>query len=245
MASIPLTELSIASVKKALRTEFSDVRSSHLSEALAASLRRKTYAALRSELAKHSDDPPIEFLDENLFDSRLQELGYPPEPGFCFELVDDMEFISTVDPNAWGISYRTNREKAWRNLMVLAINEGIRQKLFSLRPEDNRWPNADQTGALFDFVLPDGLPARGYVSDAGFAELAINVAVNPKGDMVKAYNGGFYAGDAFASGWLERERGAWLQSATTQFNCRNSLLNYLAGLKIEPLGYGDHGKVIV
>lgn len=245
MASIPLTELSIASVKKALRTEFSDVRSSHLSEALAASLRRKTYAALRGELASQSEDPAIEFLDEDLFNLRLQELGYLPAPEFCFELVEDMEFISTIDPNAWDISYRTNREKAWRNLMVFAINEGIRQKLFSLRPDDNRWPNADQTGALFDFALPNGLPARGYVSDAGFAELGINVAVNPKGNMVKAYNGEFYAGDAFASGWLERQRGVWLQSATTQFNCRNRLLPMLVGLEVKPLGYGDYGKVIV
>jgi hypothetical protein len=48
------------------------------------------------------------------------------------------------------------------------------------------------------------------VHDAGFDELSIHVAVNPKDDWVKASNAGFNAGDLFASTWLEREKGAWI-----------------------------------
>ena len=244
MAAIALTELSFAALKKALRKDLPDVRSSHITEAMAAALRRRTYACLRAELAQFQDDPPIELLDDGLFDRRLQELGYPPDPEFSFELLDDAATIPTQDPRGWDIEYKSDREKAWRNLLVCTINEALEQKLFSLRPNDNRWPDADKESHLFDFTLANGLPARGYVHDISYAELSIHVAVNPKGDMLRAFNAGFDAGDAFARGWLERGRGAWLQSATTSFNCRKSLIKKLASMTVNPHGYGDRGRVI-
>jgi hypothetical protein len=76
-----------------------------------------------------------------------------------------------------------------------------RPKLFTLRYGDNRFAEKQ----LFDFTLPNGLPARGWVGDIGFGELSIHVAVKPKGDWVRAANAGFSAGDAFATTWLERE----------------------------------------
>lgn len=91
--------------------------------------------------------------------------------------------ISTVDMSAWDIEYKSSRDMAWRNLIVLTINAGIEQKLFSLRPDDNRWPGADKRESwLYDFLLPNGLPAKGCVSDAGWGELSIHAAVNPKGE---------------------------------------------------------------
>jgi hypothetical protein len=243
MASIPLMGSSLAVVKKALREALPDVRSSHLSEALAASLRRRTHASLIAELPGYRDDPPIELLVDELFDRRLQELGYPPDPEFSFEWLNNSGAIPTLAPNAWDIDYRSVREKAWRNLMVCVINEGLRQKLFSLRPDNNRWPNAENDGCVFDFTLRNGLPARGYVHDIGFGELSIHAAVNPISDWVRCGNAGFDAGDAFAAGWLERQEGAWLQSATNLFNCRKVLVTSLAGLEAEPLGYGDRGGV--
>ena len=245
MAAVSLTEPSLAAVKKALIRDKPDVRSSHLTEALAAALRRRTHASLVSELPGYQNNPPIEILNDELFDSRLQKLGYPPDTEFSFELLSDAGLISTLDPRGWDIEYKSNRKRAWRSLVVSAANAALSQKLFTLRPNDNRWPNAKNEGYLFDFTMPNSLPARGYVEDAGFAELSIHVAVNPKGDWVRASNAGLSAGDAFAAGWLERERGAWLQSATTLFNCRRTLLKSLASITVEPYGYGDRGRVIL
>lgn len=153
--------------------------------------------------------------------------------------------------SGYDIEYHSLRDKAWRNLMVLAINEGLRQKLYSLRPDDNRWPGAvsdpreRRNGYVFPFTLPNGRPASGYVNDAGFGELSIHVAVIPKGDWVRASNAGFSAGDAFATGWLERERGVWLQSSPDMFNCRKWLVSELAALNVTPDGFGDRSKVIM
>lgn len=245
MASIPLSELSLASVKKSLRQQYPDVRSSHLSEAIAASLRRRTHASLLAELSGLIADPPIELLEDDLFNQRLQEFGYPTDPEFSFEYLDKTYLISTFDCSAWDIKYLSVREKAWRNLMVCAINEGLRQMLFSLRPNDNRWPGAEKEGYIYDFFLPNGLSVRGYIHDIGFNELSIHAAVNPNGDWVRASNAGLDAGDAFAAGWLERRKGAWLQSATDMFNCRRKLIQSLADIMVQPMGYGDRGRVIM
>ena len=247
MAAIALNEPSIAAVKTALAMSRPDVGSSHLSEALAAALRRRTHASLRADMARYGDDPSIELLDDELFEHRLQELGYRPKPKVSFERLKAAVLVRTVDPRGRGIRYKSDRAWAWRNMMVCGINAALGQKLFSLRPNDNRWPGAKNrtTGALFDFTMPNGLPAKGYVDDDGYAEVGIHVAVNPKGDWVRTGNSGFAAGDAFARSWLERQRGAWLQSARSSFNCRRALVKTLASMSVEPHGYGDRGHVIL
>jgi len=242
MASIPLTDNNIASVKEALRTFKPNVRSSHLTEALAVSLRRRTHASLLAELPIVSSDPPIEFLDESLFDQRLQELGYPSDPRFSFEGLGS-KIICTRDHSAVKIKYKSLRQKAWRNLMVYTINVAIQRKLFSLRPDDNRWPT-NKNDYLFDFELPNGLPVRGYVHDIGWGELSIRSAVNPKGDVVRFFNAGFDAGDAHAGSWLERKKGAWLQSSF-DFKCKKPILSLLVDLNVAPMGFGDRGRVIM
>ena len=172
MAAIPLTLTSIRVVKAALLDDSPFVRSSHLYEALAAALRRRTYASLRPELCESCDDPPIELLDDVLYDRRLQELGYPPDPEFSFELLPNAGLISTTGPRAWTITYTSERTKLWRNLMVAAINAGLILKLFSVRPDDNRWPSANEGEAyLYDFRLPNGMPAKACVDDIGYGEL--------------------------------------------------------------------------
>lgn len=252
MASIPLAESVLASLKKSLRTEYPDIKSSHLTEAIAAALGRKSHAALLADLSKQQDSPGYDLLDDEGFDKRLQEFGYPADPEFSFEWLDKSvpELISTVPPSAFDIEYRTERERAWRNLMVCAINEGLRQKLFTLQSDNYNWAPQEDThhrrdGRIFDFVLPNGLPASGYVGDAGFGELSIHAAINPTGTSIQSWNAGFAAGDAFAASWLERKKGAWLQSATTQFNCRKPLLKSLANIEVRPRGFGDRGRVIM
>lgn len=254
MASVPLADSALVAVKKSLRKEYPDVRSSHLSEALAASLGRRTHAALLADVECQQNDPEIELLDDERFDERLQQLGYPADPEFSFEnLMEQPDcIISTMPISGFDIEFNTPRQRAWRNLMVFTVNEALRQKLFSLRPYDNRWPGAEPetqghtgTGHIFRLQLPNGLPVLGYVSDAGFGELNIHAAVNPKGDWVKAGNAGFHAGDVFARGWLERDRGAYLQTSPELFSCRKNLLGPLADLNVSPKGFGGKGKVVM
>lgn len=38
---------------------------------------------------------------------------------------------------------------------------------------------------------------------------------------------------------------AWVQSSDDSFNCRKALLGELAALEVEPMGYGDRGRVIM
>jgi hypothetical protein len=132
MASIPLEEPALAVVKKALRRDFPDVSSSHPSEALAAASGRRTYATLLAELPRFRGDPPIELLDDRWFDRRLHELGYPADPEFAFEHLADAGVISTFAPGASEIEYRSARSKAWRNLMLFAINESRSRKSASV-----------------------------------------------------------------------------------------------------------------
>jgi hypothetical protein len=131
----------------------------------------------------------------------------------------------------------------------------LRKRIFSLKSDDNRWSGwtverrpERVSGVVFDFELLIGVPAKAYAGDAGFGELAIHVAVCPTeraNDFVRAHNGGFTAGDAFAASWLERERGAWIQSSTRSFKCRKGLLQSLATMEVRPAGFGDRGRVIM
>ncbi|MCE2660664.1 MAG: hypothetical protein LW854_20865 [Rubrivivax sp.] len=250
MAAIPLCEAALAELKKSLLDDFDDVKSSHITEALAASMGFRTHAALKAAMTGPEPDRAFYLLDSSRFLARLVDFGYRIDPktsDFDFELWHvGKVVVSTVPESAYEIEYKTARQKAWRNLMVLTINVALERKLFTLRPGDNRLAGPDiGGGALFDFTLPSGLPVRGYVSDAGSHELNIHAAVNPIGNGVRAGNASFAAGDAVALGWLERERGAWLQSSDTRFHCRNALLSQLAAMHVEPHGFGDRGRVIL
>jgi hypothetical protein len=248
MASIPLSASAVNALKIEVRRIYDERKSSHLTEALAAALGFNTQAALLAELASNNKDPLYFLLNEEKFDARMQGFGYPADPEFFFEDLKVQEMISTLCDHAYKIDYDTDRKRAWRNVVVCAVNEALRLRLFSLRPGDNRWPGYDPKGRepyLFDFRLPCNLPARAAINEAGFDELSIHVAVNPKGDWVRAFNAGFSAGDVFATTWLERRNGAWIQSSDTPFQCRRHLLSTVANMKVEPLGYGDRGRIIM
>jgi hypothetical protein len=249
MAAVPLSEAPIAALKKALRAEFSDVKSSHLSEALAWSAGFRTHASLLAAMQGPENDRPFVLLDTARMLARLEQLGYPKDPEFDFELTLDAAHppgaVSTMPDSAYEIEYRSARQRAWRNLMVCAVNAGLAQRLFTLRPGDNRFVDSDRNGVPFDFALPNGLPARGWVADAGFHELSIYAAVHPKATAAHSRPAGFAAGDAFGSTWLERQRGAWIQFSDASFKCRRALRETLARLEAEPAGYGDRGAIIL
>ena len=248
MAATPLCEAPLAALKKSLRDEFPDAKSSHLSEALAHSLGFRTHAALAAAMTGPEDDRPFVLLSTDRMLERLVQLGYPADPEFDFEFMQLSKtpgLVRTMPASAFQIEYKTARQKAWRNLMVCAVNAALDQKLFTLRPGDNRFAGPDGRGSLFDFMLPSGLPVRGYVSDAGFEEVSVHAAVNPKGNWVRAGNASFEAGDAVGITWVERKSGAWIQNSVESFSCRRPMLAPLAELAVEPKGYGDKGRIIL
>lgn len=249
MAATPLCGAPLAALKKSLRDEFPNVRSSHLSEALAFSLGFRTFAALQAAMTGDEADRPFFLLDSTRFVQRLVQLGYENDPEFEFEVTiagqeDFHGVVSTMPSSAYGIDYKSARHRAWRNLMVCAVNAALDLKLFTLRPGDNRFSSSRGGETTFDFVMPNGLPARAYVSDAGFDEVAVHVAVNPRTRHVSAM-AGFDAGDVVGMTWVERRTGAWMQSSFKEFHCRKELLNVMANLGAEPQGYGDRGRVIM
>lgn len=138
--------------------------------------------------------------------------------------------------------YKSSTQRAWRNLMVCAINAGLRLGKFSLDPSDLRAPLAD--GELYDFQLPGGIPARACVRQIAYGELRVSVAAQPQGDLVRTVNAGLQAGDAFAIGWLEREAGAWLQFSDKGAACKRGLLTTLSQMDVNPEGYADCGAFV-
>lgn len=182
------------------------------------------------EIANQGDDPMFFFVCEERLTARLNELGYAIEEGFYFDTEDIEGMRETVCLHSFDIEYKTKRQKAWRNLMVATVNEALRRRIFSLRPGDNRWSGHDERGARaplrldFDFVLPTGDAARASVEDIGFDEISVDVVVNPRKQIVFS---GYYASlkecDAAGSTWLERQTGAWIQSAVDSFKCSRIL----------------------
>jgi len=140
---------------------------------------------------------------------------------------------------------RGGRIAAWRNLMIAAINAGLDQKLFTLTPDDNRWTGSGQT---YSFTFA-GLPAIAHVGDGGYGELRFHAAVNPTKDAaawIKVSNADFRAGEAFATAWLERRKGAWLQtSARPQCAFRRHILPILAQTEVKPNGYLPGGMFMM
>jgi hypothetical protein len=141
--------------------------------------------------------------------------------------------------------YRSLRSLAWRNTVVAATNAGLEQGLFSLRPGDNFWSG---DGVGFSFMLGGNVPAFALARDAGFDELEIKVALWLKPgaeEFIVCCNAGFREADVIATAWIERRRGAWLQSSPNLFRCRKRRVGELAAVAIEPHGYCDHGELIV
>jgi len=263
MAAIPLNETGIRDVKRALMSRFPKDKSSHLSEALAAALGFKTGISLAAALRESGpDDPEHRLLNEAAFIARLAAVsGRKMGVSDRWLIFDNLRYadgnsvIRTRSPGYKQTKYtRATRLRSWRNMLVAGINVAIDRRLFTIRPGDNRWPGhePDRYGRhnpyLFEFEI-EGIPAIASVNDAGYDELSIHVASWPSPESKKwvgAAWAGFLAGDAYASGWLERRDGAWLQVSTQglkdQFSCRRHRLVQVAQLEVEPKGYADRGS---
>ncbi|MEW6150884.1 MAG: hypothetical protein AB1745_23110 [Pseudomonadota bacterium] len=264
MASVSLTESGLRTVKRALVARFSDDKSSHLSEALAAACGFRTHASLLAAVRESdASDPDFVLLDDAAFLSRREELnGIPTSPSDQQMLFDRLpiepgtDVLKTISAKFRSVDYsKSSRRRAWRNAMVAGINAALSRRFFSLRPGDNRWPGApreiheQQSAHVFGFEI-EGIPSIASLWDAGWDEISVHVALWPTDDAerrIAAVNAGFRAGDLFASGWLERRNGAWLQVSSDSgknwsFCCRKQRLAKVAALQIRPAGYADRGS---
>jgi hypothetical protein len=260
MPSIALTPAGLLNAKRAAAATFNGYKSSHLTEAIACACGYETHAAALAAAAKTPpDDPDFVLLDDEAFARRLAELAGESFPadydGTWLEYLQwptPALMIPTLSTKAHDLDYKTVRAKAWRNMMVAAINVGIARRLFTAKPGDNRWPgakNGDLSSAVYTFNIA-GIPAIGYVADAGFDELTIHCALWPTGnaqDSIRAGNAGFSAGEAFAQGWLERRNGAWLQFSGTKplLACRRQRMQAVASIEVRPSCYADRGNFIM
>jgi hypothetical protein len=213
MTAIALTESSLLNAKRALSAGLPTEKSSHLTEALAAACGYQTHAALLAALRGGNEaDPDFVLLDDASFVRRLSQLTGGADVrknGFAgferLEYPSRHEIVRTQSKRWKGIRFKSTRGRAWRNAMVAAINAGISQRLFSVRPGDNRWPGASETSDhkprephAYRFMIGD-IPAVASVSDAGWDELSIHVALWPtaRGDYwIVALNAGFLASEA-------------------------------------------------
>lgn len=241
MSSFFVSKSSVRNLKRLAQLRLPGVSSAHLSEALAASMGFNTHAALCSALAR-SATTQTSRPSNNLLKQRLRAFGYTLHGNDSGPLPD---FERSHTPfRTFPLAPRDRpRWRAWRNLMVAAINEGIRIRAFGLGAGADFWIGAekgDRGSYRFAFQR---LPAIASVAAIGDEELSIGVLLNPKDpSTVPDAWSGLDSGDASAHGWLERRLGIWIQDGGEGFHCRRALLAALAEAAVVPSGYADQGS---
>lgn len=261
MPAIPMTSDTLKGVKRAIAHQYPQLQSAHVTEAIAYGLGYRTHAAMKSRLdLRHPLDPDYGYFDMQRFVERARELSGKDEV-YLYNLtlanIAPYGVLATYTKDTAPVDLRSSlRRRAWRNAMVLAINGGIEQRHFTIRRGDNRWdaPIVDgrRDSGVYHFDA-SGIPGIAAVTDAGWDELAIHVALWPTSEAerrVTAANAGFLAGDLFATGWLERRKGAWLQISEDvatgwSFSSRKHCLRPVSEIDIHPAGYSDHGPFII
>lgn len=244
-----ISQQTIRHLKDNAQRKISGVSSSHLSEAVAAALGFRTYAALRAKFGTNSTTEVQKPNNKRLVE-RLKDLGYGTVPE---DLKVLPEFDLSYSPFK-SLPLRTKhgiRWHGWRNLMVAAINAGLEQRLFGLQAGENWWVGGHEESqrcesVLFHFLFNSEIPAIVNLNVISGDELSISVVLNPKNPQNAPHSySGLSEGDATAHGWVERRLGAWLQDGGEAFSCKRALLPQLSSLTIEPLGYSDQGSFIM
>ena len=251
MLTVSRSVAGLATIKPRVRALLPGVSSSHVSEALAAAAGFRTHAALQAvQLDAGPDDVA---LSDERFTARLDELGHRAAwPGFA---VIEREVLAASP-------LKSTRARAWRNVMAAAVNAGLKRGLFSLDPKAPHWPGhaetppTDRASVEFEALLLGGMPARVYVGDLGSGELSVHVVLWPKPGTTAIRDGFHQAaprGEVDAAGWLERRKGAWLQTSHRERDGRTvhhegmlaikrHRLDQVAGATVMPLGFADGGK---
>ena len=139
----------------------------------------------------------------------------------------------------------------WQNLMVFAINAGIEAGMFSVDPTECVYPldgNGTQRLLRFSIYGMDALAAFGNLRGlTGDNQLMVCVAVEPTPRAETMLGDGEPSeswGVAGAVGFLERDKGRYLQAVKEQaplLYYRPDMLPWLVGLKAQPNGYSPEG----
>jgi hypothetical protein len=246
MLFIPPCTQAMRAVKLVMASRFPLIPSSHLTEALAAAVGFRSNAALHAAMWEPGVDPAalraLEF-DDQRFTGRMTELGHVMPDWLGFDSLARSSWVSST--------YTSQRRLVARNLMVAAVASGLAQRLFTLEENDNLWDGeiaqGRKKGTLFHVWMPKDIPALGWVSDIGHGELSIHVACWPRGDSIRAGGAGFHAGDAVATGWLERQRGKWIMDDNRggiSLHVRSHLQSVIANAIVPSAGFADQGKFI-
>ena len=241
-----VSKAGLRNLKQRAQSRVSGVSSAHLSEAVAAALGFRTHASLLTAL---TDRPTVEAQKPSnaRLVERLRQLGYTHTP-------KDLRLLPELDRSYSPFrTYPLRRKRgprwtAWRNLVVSAVNAGLEQRLFGLSPGEDWWPDADPGGVrgarhIFRYQFDGNVPAVASVDAISGDELSIHVILNPRDDEVEPdRSNGIKDGDAYASCWLERRFGAWIQDGGEDFSCKRAALSMTAGIAVEPVGYADLGS---
>jgi hypothetical protein len=155
MTSITIAPAPLKLAKRAIQAQVPDIKSAHLSEAIAAGLGYKSHAALKASML--DEDPDIRLLDPKVFEERAASLG---APGISL----DKDWFENKLCQAGDGIYRTQHPRdedlpciegfhpedpasfdAWQNLEIASLNTMIRERVFSARLEDpasfDAWQN--------------------------------------------------------------------------------------------------------
>lgn len=248
-SSFFVSEAAVRHLKQKAQQRVNGVSSAHMSEAVAAALGFKTYAALRARL-DGSATAEVQTPSNARLVQRLRQLGYTSAP-------TDLRLLPEFDRSYSPFKTFPLRKKrgvrwvAWRNLMVAAINAGLEQRLFGLSPGEDWWPGADPQNnggvrGLYRFMFDDDIPAAASVAAISGDELSINVLLDPRDPGIEADRcGGIEDGAAVAHGWLERRLGAWIMDGGEDFACKRAVQSRVAEVQVEPMGYSDQGSFIL
>ena len=239
----------VRNLKQVAVQSLPQISSSHVSEGIAAALGFKSYAALRSALSEHATALAQRPSNASMV-HRLKQLGHVNRP-------DNLKVLLDLDRSYSPFKTYSLRRKrgirwtAWRNVVVSAINAGLEQRVFGLLPGENWWPGAPRGAEVglhttFPFVFDRDIPGAVSVKGSTGGTLFINVVLNPRIDNGNSgHDVDLPEGDVHAHCWLERRLGVWIQDGGEGFSCRRALLARIAGVSIDPHGYGDFGSFIL
>lgn len=158
--------------------------------------------------------------------SYLSHYGNHVQEAFAEAHLEYQNHPQKVQPDAMPKEKMTYLEKDgfWRNLLILGINEGLRQKIFGLGANENFWPtpnNGHNNNATYSWTR-NGRSLVAQVRDIGYGELSVVVLVEPtpKGLEEVMWVSHRPASEwrkrarAVAFGWLERQKGPHIMGFT-------------------------------